>query len=235
MRINKSLHVSKLPHDEEWVKRLISVQQKVEELSAHIHYKKAYKKEELYYWTHIPKWLAEEKAINRVLDIGCAYGTLAVYSKELFGAEVYATDFMDYISEGLIKEYSLIYSKNNIELDKFPWDIKYDIIILTEVLEHLNFQPLFTLKKIRELLSENGSIFLSTPDSSEWGRVTKYYRNYKEMPYPSKDIPIYDDHIYQYSKSEILELLSEAHLKVEKLDYAPGIFGRHFNLKLTRK
>jgi predicted SAM-dependent methyltransferase len=50
---------------------------------------------------------------------------------------------------------------------------------MTEVLEHLNFHPVPTLKKVYNLLSENGALYLSTPDAYEWGKVNKYYQGYR--------------------------------------------------------
>ena len=80
---------------------------------------------------------------------------------------------------------------------------EFDIIIFTEVMEHLNFNPKPTLKKIHDLLKMNGRLYLSTPDASDWGRITKYYKSIEEMPNPKNVEKIIDDHIYQYKKEEL--------------------------------
>lgn len=76
---------------------------------------------------------------------------------------------------------------------------------------------------------------LSTPDASQWGRVTKYYRSLDEIPYPKEEVPIIDDHVWQYSRDELLSILDEAGFRVERFEYAPGVVGRHFNVEATRK
>ncbi|MGH1566708.1 MAG: methyltransferase domain-containing protein [Nitrosopumilus sp.] len=53
---------------------------------------------------------------------------------------------------------------------------KFDIVIFTEVLEHFNFHPVMILKKIHSLLKSPDKLYLSTPDSHEWGKITKYYK-----------------------------------------------------------
>ena len=111
----------------------------------------------------------------------------------------------------------------------------FDRIYLTEVLEHFNFHPLITLRKIRDHLSENGKLYLSTPDAAEWGRVDKYYTAISDIPLPDKSMQIIDDHIYQYNKDELLLLLNEAGFSVDKFDYSPGVGLQHFNIVARRR
>ena len=108
-------------------------------------------------------------------------------------------------------------------------------IILTEILEHFNYNPVPTLKKIRNLLTENGRLYLSTPDASQWGRVTKYYSTISDMPAPRRGLPLFDAHIYQYKKQELLNILISAGFVIQRFGYSPGyLAGRHFNLTLNR-
>jgi SAM-dependent methyltransferase len=225
----------------EWSKKIRECQERIVELSKNEYYAKAYKDEELSYWLHVARWIYQDskKRTSRTsrtcLDIGCAYGTLSLYHKLLNNSQIYCIDFMDFLSKELMKEYDYKYSICNIELESLPWEMKFDNIIFTEVLEHLNFNALPTLIKIKDLLDKNGRIYLSTPDAAEWGRVTKYYDSYEKMPYPQKNMPIVDDHVYQFSKEELLTLIDDAGLKVERFEYAPGVVHRHFNLTLVKK
>lgn len=225
--------------NEPWMKKLRECQHEIAKLNPHPNYLKIYRDQEIYFWVHIPKWIMKDWAnrkVKKCLDIGCAYGTLALYCKKLFNCEVYCTDYVDtYISPSLVKKYKFMFSINNIELDPFPWNDKFDVIIFTEVLEHLNFNPIPTLKKIRDLLSDNGKLYLSTPDASQWGKITKYYSCVNDMPPPRKGLPIIDDHIYQYCKSELLQILDVAGFKVKRFSYSPGKVARHFNLTLVKK
>ncbi len=224
--------------NEDWMRKIRACQKDICDLDPHPHYLKEYKDSEVAYWLHIPKWIykyGSQKKIQRVLDIGCAYGTLAIFCKRLFDCEVYCTDFVDtYLSKTLIEKFNINFKVNNIELDDFPWDIKFDIIIFTEVLEHLNCHPIPTLSKIRDLLADEGILYLSTPDASQWGKVTKYYSTVDEIPLPQKGIQIVDDHVYQYNKNELIEIISNSSLKIGRFSYSPGILNGHFNLALVR-
>jgi 2-polyprenyl-3-methyl-5-hydroxy-6-metoxy-1,4-benzoquinol methylase len=222
-----------------WMKEINNCQNEILFQSRHPHYIAAYKNEEISYWLHIPKWIYERrqvKRINKCLDIGCAYGTLALFCKRVLNCEVYCTDFGDtYINRALIEKYNFNFQINNIELDEFPWDFVFDIIVFTEILEHLNFHPLATLRKLHSLLADDGVLYLSTPDSSQWGRVTKYYPDLESMPKPQAGMPVVDDHVYQYEKDELLHLFSSAGFKIINFSYAPGVLNRHFNFELIKQ
>ena len=186
----------------------------------------------------IPQWLFEEQKniIKMVLDIGCGYGTLSFFCQKIFKAEIYCIDFnQSNLNKALIEGKKIHFKINNIETEDFPWNEKFDIIIFTEVLEHLNFHPVATLKKIHQLLKPNGRLYLSTPDASEWGRITTYYKNFDDMPYQKNTSEIIDDHIFQYNKEELLNILEESGFNVMKFAYSSGVINRHFNLVLERR
>jgi len=226
--------------DSFYMREIFLCQNEILKLASHPHYVNIYKNSEIYYWKNIAKWLYkshQRNEIKKCLDIGCAYGTLALFCKRLFNSDIYCIDYIDtYISRELIERYKFKFQVNNIELDEFPWETKFDIIIFTEILEHLNFHPTITLKKIRNLLTDDGVLYLSTPDAARWGRVTKYYASLDLIPPPNRDMPIVDDHVYQYNKTELINVISDAGFKIDKFAYSPGILNRNrcFNLALKK-
>lgn len=112
------------------------------------------------------KEATEEQA--RVLDIGPAYGTLLLFSA-LSGAECYGLDnTTEYWSEELGSKYEIQWIKRNIEAASIPGASSYDVILLTSVLEHLQFNPLPVLRGIHTRLAPQGSLLLTTP----WKRYT---------------------------------------------------------------
>jgi 2-polyprenyl-3-methyl-5-hydroxy-6-metoxy-1,4-benzoquinol methylase len=104
----------------------------------------------------------------------------------------------------------------------------YDLLIFTETLEHLNFHPVQTLSKLRQMLSLNGQIILTTPDAVEWGRVTTYYPSLDAIPhYTGQVVEWIDGHIWQYTREEVEMVIRAAGLEVVKFAYARGGSGRH--------
>jgi SAM-dependent methyltransferase len=230
--------MTQITMDPRWAGVLRDCQEEIASLDPHPGYLKAYRREEDRYWWHIPRWLSEDagrRKIETVLDIGCAYGTLLLFAKELTSCHPYAIDFVSgYLSPAVIARHEIQFLVNNIELDPFPWDRRFDAIIFTEVLEHLNFCPVPTLRKIAGLLNTDGRLYLSTPDAAEWGRVTTYYSSWKDMPLPSEELRsrVVDAHIWQFDEAELTEVMAEVGLSVVQFDYAPGMGARHLNMVL---
>ena len=204
-------------------------------------YAPRYRNDELGYWLHIPRWMYEDfrkrvvqGEMLRCLDVGCAYGTLLLYATKLLRCEPYAIDFIKYLDPSLVDDYGIHYLVNNIEREAFPWKVRFDAILFTEVLEHLNFNAGPTLEKLRRLLAPGGRLYLSTPDAAQWGRQTKYYARYSDLPMPAADsqAPVVDDHVWQFEAEELRQLLRAAGFRAVRCDYSPGNGKRHFNLTL---
>jgi len=98
-----------------------------------------------------------------VLDIGCGGGLVSEGLSKI-GATVTGIDF---IKEN-IKVAKVHAEKNNLKINYFVKDFekekitsKYDIIIILEVLEHLNNWEEF-IKKLKLSLKKNGTLIIST-------------------------------------------------------------------------
>lgn len=225
---------------EPWMTTLTESQDEIASLNPNPYYLAAYCQQEFSYWQHIPRWIyldVQERKPRNCLDIGCAYGTLLLYTKKLSNCDAYGTDFIDtYLSPAVVAKYNLHFCLNNIELDPFPWSGPYDSIIFTEVLEHLNFYAVPTLEKIGSLLSTDGKLYLSTPDAAQWGKTTKYYSGHKLMPMPSAELrtQVINDHVWQFSQDELFDVVNAAGLEILRFDIAPGSPSQHFNLTLQR-
>jgi 2-polyprenyl-3-methyl-5-hydroxy-6-metoxy-1,4-benzoquinol methylase len=107
--------------------------------------------------------------VNKLLDVGIAYGTLAVYTRltsgnttALYGADYPGAALSDDMKAlmGIRMEYM------NAELNDFPDDYTgFDAAILTETIEHFNYHPLQTLQRIRVRMNDGSALFVSTPAS----------------------------------------------------------------------
>jgi len=226
--------------------RLESIQAEIAEAQGpESRYSKLYRHQERFYWLRIPAWMEQHAEILRprksapphILDIGCAYGTLLAFAVEIYGGRGHCLDVIAYLNPSFAARRGLRFTKGNVELAPVPWKGPFDVILFTEVLEHLNFYPVPTLRKIRAALARDGRLFLSTPDASQWGRQRKYYRRLADLPLPRKDRPFVDDHIWVYDETELRRVLQRAGFAIEKFDYSPGASGagRHFNLMLRAR
>lgn len=107
--------------------------------------------------------------ISNVLDIGCGAGTLSLYLGSK-GIRVLGVD----ISENAIKaslstaRYLNLSNHVHFRTIDFPKQCitgRFDLILLTEVIEHLKNDE-YVLKKLKKILDKNGLLFLSTPSKN---------------------------------------------------------------------
>jgi cyclopropane fatty-acyl-phospholipid synthase-like methyltransferase len=228
----------------DWLVVLNEVQDSMEPFAKQ-HYKTAYRMEEIYYWYHVAKWIIEDSQnadINNILDVGCGHGTLSVFSKMLYNCDVTCIDAINYMSQEMVQHFELNYELMDIEvnMDKIYHPKHYDRIIFTEVIEHLYFNPVPTMEKLHEILKDDGKLFLSTPDSVEWGYLNGFYSHVGQMPNPGDidkpDFSTIDQHIYQYSRGELERVIQESGFYINKFSYCKiGNRARHLNYELIKK
>lgn len=226
-----------------WHKEFLYAQDRISDIEGNEFFEKEYRYHEPWYSKPIIQTLFEDTEndggrTRNILDIGCGWGTMALYAQRLYGADVYCLD----MEERDIPFKGITFKKLNVEYDRLPfrWPFFYNKIVMTEVLEHLTCSPIPTLKKINSWLEKDGFLYLSTPDACDplWGRITKYYNHIGEMPDPNPQIRKYfaDEHIYQYQESELLYLFDKTGFEVVKKEtFQPSFWGRHLNFKLKKK
>jgi 2-polyprenyl-6-hydroxyphenyl methylase/3-demethylubiquinone-9 3-methyltransferase len=137
-----------------------------------------------------------------VLDIGCGGGLISEGLSKI-GATVTGIDF---IKEN-INVAKIHAKKNNLKINYFVKDFekekitsKYDVIIILEVLEHLNNWEEF-VKKIKLSLKKNGTLIISTINRN---LVSKFLtldigENFLKL------IPLNTHTFYKFIKPEELE------------------------------
>lgn len=151
----------------------------------------------------------------KVLDIGCGAGTIDFY----LANKVYDIIGVD-ISEKAVK--SCIQTARNLGLRNvkfqkvfFPKERirgKFDFIIFTEVMEHLEDDRL-ALKEIHKLLKPNGILLLSTPSINaplhKLGLTKKF----------DKEV----GHIRRYDSKQLIRLLNFSGFKIVTIYKTEGI------------
>jgi SAM-dependent methyltransferase len=118
------------------------------------------------YWgvTKVLSEIQKPKDEVKILEVGCSLGYLT-YSLNQEGYDAIGLDISKNAIDNAISEFGdyyvcddvLKYSQNNEE--------KYDVIILTEVIEHIK-EPIPFLKSLIYMLRREGKLIISTPNRS---------------------------------------------------------------------
>lgn len=114
--------------------------------------------------------------IKKILEVGGAPFHLSYILKQE-GYDVMVLDIAPNRFRSFIDIMDLSVVKCDIERDDFPqFESKFDLILFNEVFEHLRMDPIVTLRRIAENLSENGTMFLSTPNFYSIGNILNFIR-----------------------------------------------------------
>lgn len=156
----------------------------------------------------------------RVLDVGCFPYHLGA-AMELMGHEVY----------GISSSHEPIHSKRikicNIESDRFPFESGFfDLVIFTEVLEHLPQSPTHAIKEMARVTKKGGHILLTTPNIARSINRLKLLLG-KSVTYPlshlleenGKGSNIYHRHNREYTLRELETLVKHAGWKIKEASY----------------
>jgi predicted SAM-dependent methyltransferase len=140
--------------------------------------------------------------ISKVLDIGCRPYLLSLILQKEFGWTIFGVnDGPDEVYRG-IKTYGLDISKTRLPVN----DEQYDLIIFSEVLEHL-LNPAAAMKEIYRILKMSGYFFLSTPNATKLSYVIRTFKGRTVFDKISIDSP-YARHNREYTMKEAQNLLS---------------------------
>ncbi len=150
-----------------------------------------------------------KRATNKqllLLDIGCGNGSLMLRFKKYgylcTGFDVDHNSIEKALKHGLDVKPGNIF---NIEFNK-----KFDIIIMNQVLEHID-DPIKYLKRIKSLLTPNGQLIVSVPNSS-----CLDFRILKDS-WSSFQAPT---HIFHFNSESLHHLLNKTGYDIEKIDYS---------------
>ncbi len=107
---------------------------------------------------------------------------------------------------------SVPYMRIDIESEKIPRDDNYyDSVLCSEVIEHLDVDPMFMLSEINRVLKPGGTLILTTPNACSTHAIYKILRGHEPYFYMQyhKDRSPYR-HNYEYSKYTLEKVLKAA-------------------------
>ena len=167
----------------------------------------------------------------RILEIGAFFGVNCMALRSL-GYDVTAADMPEFIDQSAQIERFARHGvmTKGVRLENFllPFDdASFDVIIMCEVLEHLNFNPLPLLKEINRIGSPKSIFYLSLPNVAQIRNRIKALRG-KALGIPITEFftqldpnssEIVNGHWREYTGPEIREILERLGYRIEKQYY----------------
>lgn len=137
---------------------------------------------------------------KKVLDIGCGYGEIISFLKSKFNCSVEGIEPSKIAAEYGEQLFNI--KINNIILEEFCSQDKYDIIICSHTIEHVE-DPIKFLQLIRNLISSNGLVYIEVPNIL--------------CPTGNFDLKkfFYNEHLQNFSSNNLNMLLNKCNLFVK--------------------
>ena len=126
---------------------------------------------------------------KKVLDVGCSQGIISILAAKNenivkgIDIEEEAVDFANKLLDEKYPEEKEKVTFEFVDFMNYSTEEKFDVIILTEVLEHLE-NPEDFIKKTKEFLNNDGKVILSVPfgvNDHPDHRRTYYYLNFADV------------------------------------------------------
>jgi 2-polyprenyl-3-methyl-5-hydroxy-6-metoxy-1,4-benzoquinol methylase len=167
----------------------------------------------------VSKVIKEKKDVKKILDVGCGYGLLSKELKKTYPKlDLYGIEHAKETSHSSQKILKLLqYNIEDIALIRRKLKTqKFDIIIFSDVLEHL-YDPVGIIKSYQSLLKEDGIIVVTVPNIANiFNRIALLFGffNYSETGVMDKT------HIRFFNRKNLKQLAKESNLKIvsEKYD-----------------
>ena len=165
---------------------------------------------------------------GKVLEIGSLFGVVSRILKQK-GYAVTGTEIPEFHqSEKLRKLYSengIAFDKVNLRDYKLPYpDESFDMVIICEVLEHLNFNPLPVLKEINRVLKKGSYIYCAMPNQARienrlklvFGRsIHDPIQYFFDQLNKDKNL-IVSRHWKEYTMAEAIEMIGRMGFEIKK-------------------
>lgn len=152
---------------------------------------------------------------KKILDVGCAQGTLALLLAER-GHDVLALDLRPHFIEYAQTRYThgqirfLVGNALECELSE-----RFDLIFANQIIEHLVY-PERLIRKLESLLNSGGKIVVTTPN---WHYIRSTLPSFKDIGDPSKLEHLQftadgDGHFFAYKARELEQIFTTVNLEI---------------------
>lgn len=150
----------------------------------------------------------------KVLDVGIAFGHLAIVTRKLFGYRVSGVDIrmIDYL-KSRFNSYQIDLKKVDLTREPLPFnDEAFDVVTYCEVMEDTYVHPAIVLKEINRVLRKGGFLVLTTPNMlSLYSRINLLFGNNPNADWGKKA-----GHFREYTLEEIRFVLKGTGFEIEK-------------------
>lgn len=171
--------------------------------------------------------IATENIIGKkIVDLGTLPGHLPIALKLLGAEEVAGLDYNPdrFGSKSQIEKQGIKILECDIETDCLPFKNRsVDLVIFTEVIEHLQSSPKYALSEIKRILKPEGILIITTPNINNLANRIRRLLN--KSLYPTLEqtgISARQQHHHEYRMKELTRLIEQSGFIIQDRSYLGG-------------
>ncbi len=184
---------------------------------------------------------------KHILDVGCANGALGEILKKISPCEITGIDVSSAAGEEARRALDHVYIFDTEVEDAWPKELRnkvFDVIIISEVLEHL-FAPEHLLMQLRRSSDTQTTIIITVPNILFWKNRLRIFLGHFE--YEERGL-MDRGHIHFFSWNSLRSLVTESGFILDSVahhvptrgtrllsGWFPGLFAQNFIIKIIRK
>lgn len=159
----------------------------------------------------------------RILEIGSFPGHLTV-ALTCLGYDVTGVDLAPSRAAELWRRHGIAVHQVDIEQEPLPFEAEsFDLVLFTEVLEHLRVNPLYALREMNRVIGRGGSCILSTPNLTAEMRI-RFLLGYDYQGDPVREYGKLETvghmgHVRLFSENEIRRMLESTGFEVQRCSF----------------
>jgi len=174
----------------------------------------------------------------KILDIGTSPFT--IYLKNHTNNDIYTIDYSDTLKERCLQE-NIFFAKHDLQKKAdLPFEENYfDLILFTEVFEHLLSDPVLLIKRISRCLKKGGVLIIGTPNLAIFKNRLSLLLNRRILEYPSWEIDEESIHGHGHNRlyvsSEIVEYCRSAGMNPVAVKYRSYDISGNWLVKIVKR
>ncbi|MEX1104202.1 MAG: methyltransferase domain-containing protein, partial [Dehalococcoidia bacterium] len=180
-------------------------------------------------WRQILRFVPNPKERGRALELGSPPFHITLLMQKLRNYDLQLTAYPSDERRELVQEIeSPEYGERHryvcvcfdAETERFPFDDNsFDVVIWSEVIEHLTQNPVHTLGEIHRVLKPGGCVVISTPNASRADSVLTLARGYNIYdPYHLGAVLAGSRHSREYTYAELVDLVRGCGFEVDRAE-----------------